>query len=635
MGLLVNDSEWSRTLTEASLSQSPRNLRKLFAILIVFCDLSDAFQMCLDHKSKLAEDYLYNSQVLARERQQTEIPSIISDEMYGHCLLDLNDILMDNHRFDLKGVEGFGNAFPEEDTRSSSGIEVRQNSAERLHAQLYQESLQAVDPDTFNFNDSQKLVYDAVKNCALDKNRNYSVPNVYFVDGPGGTGKTFLFNALLDAVRRTNKIAISVASSGTAALLLKGGRTAHSVFRIPLEVTSRSMCDITPRCDIAKYIKEAQLIVWDECSMISKHLIETVDRTFKDILKSNVPFGGRLIVFGGDFRQVLPVIPKASRSMIITQCLNRANFWPAVKILKLEINMRVQQALASNDTSLAATLQYFADYLLKVGEGKIPTVTFSPNNIPSDFIPLQQTMHLPGDNLLHLIQYIYPNVTDRFAIDNYFIDKAILTPKNKDVATINNLLLNCIPGRTFTYLSCDEICEPRHTMEINTEYLNAIELGSLPPHSLQLKVGTPNMVIRNIDPAAGLCNGTRLIVKSLGIHVIEAAIATGPNIGDIAYISKTKFIFEATQGKCSYDFKRIQFPVRLAFSMTINKSQGQTLGSIGLYLPCHVFGHGQLYVALSRVRTPTSVRILIDPAFSKIQNKEGSYTHNIVYTEVF
>ena len=82
------------------------------------------------------------------------------------------------------------------------------------------------------------------------------------------------------------------------------------------------------------------------------------------------------------------------------------------------------------------------------------------------------------------------------------------------------------------------------------------------------------ILIRNIDPAAGLCNGTGLIVKSLGLFVIEAIIATGPNTGDIVYIPKIKFVFEATQGKCPYDFCRTQFLVRLAFSMTINKSQG-------------------------------------------------------------
>ena len=181
--------------------------------------------------------------------------------MYAHCLLDLNEILVNNHRFDLRTKEGFRDIFPEDDTRSLNGEATRLNSSERLHAQLYLESVEAVNPDTFNYNESQKVVYESVRNCALEENRDCSVPNVYFVDGPGGTGKTFLFNALLTAVRHANKIAISVASSGTAALLLKGGRTAHFVFRIPLEVSAKTMCDMTPRCDIAKYINDAHLIV--------------------------------------------------------------------------------------------------------------------------------------------------------------------------------------------------------------------------------------------------------------------------------------------------------------------------------------------------------------------------------------
>ncbi|KAL7308758.1 hypothetical protein PS15m_012269 [Mucor circinelloides] len=119
-------------------------------------------------------------------------------------------------------------------------------------------------------------------------------------------------------------------------------------------------------------------------------------------------------------------------------------------------------------------------------------------------------------------------------------------------------------------------------------------------HVLDLKIGVPIMVIRNIDPAAGICNGTRLIVTSLGTNVIEANIATGPHAGNIALIPKIKFISLATEGVSPFDFTGIQFPVRPAFAMTINKAQGQTLDSVGLFYPV-IFSVMVNYTSLCRV----------------------------------
>jgi hypothetical protein len=225
--------------------------------------------------------------------------------------------------------------------------------------------------------------------------------------------------------------------------------------------------------------------------------------------------------------------------------------------------------------------------------------------MPYDYISIHKDMHLEGNNLLNLIKAIYSRIIECANDSGYFVGRAILTAKNKDVTTINNILLDCMPGRKVVYFSHDKVCEPRNFAQVPTEYLNAIESGSLPPHKLELRVGAPIMVIRNIYPAGGVCNSTRLIVKSLGTNIIEATIATGPNAGDMVYIPKIKFIYAATEGKFLCDFSRTQFPVRLAFAMTINNAQGQTLDSVGLYLPCHVFGHGQLYVAMSRIRTPS------------------------------
>ncbi|KAG1085478.1 hypothetical protein G6F42_021381 [Rhizopus arrhizus] len=216
----------------------------------------------------------------------------------------MNDIL-NNHQYDLKTMERFKDEYPEQDFRTESAS--CSNAHERMHSLLYHESLLSVDPDTLDFNESQKYVYDTISACVLGESPDLLVAKVFFVDGPGGTSKTFLFNVLLGAVRRRNKITIAVAAStGTSALLLKGGRTAHFTFEIPLDVTSISMCNLTPKCALSQFIVKSSLIVWDECSMASKELVEAVDRTFRDITKINAPFDGQLMVFGGDFRQVLP-----------------------------------------------------------------------------------------------------------------------------------------------------------------------------------------------------------------------------------------------------------------------------------------------------------------------------------------
>jgi hypothetical protein len=616
-------------MTEAALFQTPSSLRKLFCILIAFSGLSDPYQLWVDHREHMTEDYLYRYQ---QDPANANNPLMaISDEMYGHCLLDLNDILAD-HRYDLQTMEGFRDVFPSVDTRANRHSN-HSNTFERMYALLYAQSLDEEDPDMLPFNESQSLVYSTIRDAALEENPVLG-PRIFFVDGPGGTGKTFVFNALLNRIRQEGEIAIAVASSGTAALLLKGGRTAHSTFKIPLDVTTSTMCEMTPRSEIASFIKRAKIIVWDECSMVSKDLIETVNRSFQDIMDNTAPFGGCLIVFGGDFRQVLPIIRGASRSVIVSQCLNKASFWPQVQSMRLHTNMRVQQALDSNDSDLAAELQQFAEYLLQVGQGTVPTLRL-PGNRSTNLIPIPQNMLLPGDNLLNLIRSIYFDIANSALDPEYFVERAILTAKNKDVKVINNLLLNCLPGHTVSYVSHDRTLDEEHQMEMPVEILNTLENGSLPPHQLNLKIGSPIMVIRNIDPAAGICNGTRLIVNSLRTNVIEATIATGPNKGDLALIPRIKFINLATEGLCPVDFQRVQFPIRLAFGMTINKAQGQTLNSVDLYLPCHVFGHGQLYVALSRVRKPGSLKLMIPSEISEIEGKVGKFTNNVVFREVF
>jgi len=131
---------------------------------------------------------------------------------------------------------------------------------------------------------------------------------LFFLYGYGGTGKTYIWRSLAAAIRSRGETVIAVASSGIAALLIPGGRTAHSRFNIPIIIHESSSCTITPDSDLATLIARAKLIIWDEAPMLHKHCFEAVDRAFRDVLRAyndgrlDIPFGGKVVVLGGDFR---------------------------------------------------------------------------------------------------------------------------------------------------------------------------------------------------------------------------------------------------------------------------------------------------------------------------------------------
>ncbi|GJQ94477.1 ATP-dependent DNA helicase PIF1-like protein [Tanacetum coccineum] len=153
-------------------------------------------------------------------------------------------------------------------------------------------------------------------------------------------------------------------------------------------------------------------------------------------------------------------------------------------------------------------------------------------------------------------------------------------------------------------------------------------MSGMPHHSIKLKIGTPIMLMRNIDQKAGLFNGTRLQVLRLGNNIIEAKIISGGSVGKICAIPR--MVISPTDTKMSFMLNRRQFPIQVCFAMTINKSQGQTLLQVELFLRRPVFSHGQLYLAVSRVKSKKGLKVL---CCDKDENYSNSTT-NVVYKEV-
>jgi ATP-dependent DNA helicase PIF1 len=157
------------------------------------------------------------------------------------------------------------------------------------------------------------------------------------------------------------------------------------------------------------------------------------------------------------------------------------------------------------------------------------------------------------------------------------------------------------------------------------EFLNTLQFGGIVNHKLELKMGVLILLLRNLNQSIGLCNGTRLIVKRLGQRVIEAEIITGNNVGKRVFIPC--IIMSPSRTDWPFVLRRCQFPIRVTFAIIINKSQGQTLNNVGVYLLSPVYSHGQLYVAISQLTSNANIKI-----FSG-QGPDG-YVRNVVYKEV-
>ncbi|XP_058741412.1 uncharacterized protein LOC131613789 [Vicia villosa] len=273
----------------------------------------------------------------------------------------------------------------------------------------------------------------------------------------------------------------------------------------------------------------------------------------------------------------------------------------------------------------------FSKWLLQIGEGKLSEpndgfadIAFPPELLITDY----------DDPIVAIVNSTYPDFILHYQSNDYLKSRAILVSTLEVVDQINDHVLDLMPGEIKDYDSSNtvdksEIHDTNVVDILTPEFLSSLSTLGLPNHHIKLMVGTPVMLMRNIDQSEGLCNGTRVMITKMTNHVIEARVMVGKGYGNLVYIPRMDM--SPSQSPWPFKLKRRQFPIVVSYAMTINKSQGQSLDTVGLYFPRDVFTHGQIYVAISRVTIKQGIKILVYDENDKFK----STTTNVVYKEVF
>lgn len=205
-----------------------------------------------------------------------------------------------------------------------------------------------------------------------------SVHHCFYIDGPDGSGKTFIYKTSYYLAKIRKKHVCTMAFTEIAATLLPAGKTVHKTFSLPVPLYANSSSSIKIQSKEAQYLKEIVVFIWDEAPMASRYALEIIDRTLRDIMNNDVLLGGKIIILGGDFRQLLPIKVRGTRSEIVNLSIKFSFTWKYFVNFSLTQNVRV----------LPEEIE-FAKFLLNIGDGKL--------NDSNDNIQIPECCIAPAD----------------------------------------------------------------------------------------------------------------------------------------------------------------------------------------------------------------------------------------------
>uniref|UniRef100_A0A914MFX3 ATP-dependent DNA helicase n=3 Tax=Meloidogyne TaxID=189290 RepID=A0A914MFX3_MELIC len=591
-GLFEDNAIWERTLSDASTSLMPSQMRQLFVNILLHGSTQDCI---IDSKQlwEMFKDNMYDKRCTDAQKPSRIDRALAIIERYlfanGKQMKDYHLPLPTNSLSDdpNKAVDEF--FFPQH---------VNDDDVDETVDTSFFESAK-LNTEQNNF---YKLVLDAVIN-------QNSKQRLFFLSGDGGTGKTFLLNFILFNLRRLGNKILATASTGIAATkFYAGGMTLHSAFRFGITHELGKIPSIPFGSYFGRRIIESNLIIIDEITMIEKTVIENVDKLCRTMVpqNKNIPFAGKVVIISGDWKQSLPVVKNSpSPEAQVAVCLQSSNLYPLFNKTRLTQNMRLQPSEVQ-----------FKEWLYRLG-----------TDTSGDKIAIPKAMIVETKE--QLIEFVFDKGFDIPSSD--MLKRLMLAPLNRSVDLNNSLVLSSFDTESIDYYSIDKCTNENplspYVADSDVAALNKLTPGGLPAHHIHLKVGSIIVLLRNLNTSKSLCNGTRLIVKKLQTNLISAETISGSNNGMTIGISRVcnSYIDESPDG---ISFERFQFPVREAFAMTITKAQGQTCERLGIDLTDEPFAHGQLYTALSRATNSKLIKVF---APNKLKDDEGNVLiHNVV-----
>ena len=472
-------------------------------------------------------------------------------------------------------------------------------------------------------------------------------PHFVFINGRSGSGKSEILKHVAAKYRGQNLVVLCMAPTGLVALKFPGGTTAHNAFGLPVNdeddiASEKITSNVSPSSQQADLLRAAHILVWDELPNQNSNVVEAAHELMCQLneMPTTLPLGGVVVVGAGDFRQIPPVV----RSWLPKDVYNAS-------IGSMPLFTHSALTLVLTESQRDKNDPEYAKWVLSLGDGaaqcfRLKTQAIMHDGTTNDLGTAKESNMVEIPNMVksaqteeNAIHFAFPKIgvelmgrklsgEERLNMASNIASAAIISSTNKRVDELNKLCVEKVPGPITTLLSKNEMgIDNKKSIYFYDEfYLQGLDIRQVPPHDLQIKVGAIVMVLRNISMPEQCMNGSKAIIASVPNNYLINLIML-PS-GERVVLRRIRFYYKLKGVK----FSRTQFPLRLAYSLSINKSQGQTLSKVVVDMVAQPFNHGGSYVAFGRAENRHNVRYL--PSINYMTSCGVQMVRNITWPQL-